>query len=186
MGTCTTTSTNPDKIAYQKRSDARKRAKLTQSFRHSNACTKSHKHERQEGGPIDDTLFQDDDPHHQAAAETLETRVPRQKAQVRRMTLVPRQSARPKPRSESTTQNGRPNEGKAIKRTRHLINTKRKQANRSIGGATRQTSYRALQHPVTRVITDDATQMASSTNTTTWQAALRRETRHVHAEEALD
>jgi hypothetical protein len=37
-----------------------------------NACTKSHKHERQEGGPIDaDTLFQDDDPHHQAAAETL-------------------------------------------------------------------------------------------------------------------
>jgi hypothetical protein len=89
MGTCTTTSTNPDKIAYQKRSDARKRAKLTQSFRHSNACTKSHKHERQEGGPIDDTLFQDDDPHHQAAAETLETRVPRQKAQVRRMTLVP-------------------------------------------------------------------------------------------------
>jgi hypothetical protein len=55
-----------------------------------NACTKSHKHERQEGGPIDaDTLFQDDDPHHQAAAETLQTRVPRQKAQVRRMTLVP-------------------------------------------------------------------------------------------------
>jgi hypothetical protein len=44
-------------------------------------------------------------------------------------------------------------------KTHTLINTKRKQANRSIfGGATRQTSYRAL-HPVTRVITDDATQM---------------------------
>jgi hypothetical protein len=73
MGTCTTTSTNPDKIAYQKRSDARKRAKLTKKLQAlNNACTKSHKHERQEGGPIDaDTLFQDDDPHQQAAAETL-------------------------------------------------------------------------------------------------------------------
>ncbi len=73
MGTCTTTSTNPDKIAYQKSSDARKRAKLTKKLQAlKNACTKSHKHERQEGGPIDaDTLFQDDDPHHQAAAETL-------------------------------------------------------------------------------------------------------------------
>jgi hypothetical protein len=67
------------------------------------------------------------------------------------------------------------------KRTRHLINTKRKQANRSIfGGATRQTSYRALQHPVTRVITDDATQMLGIIdNTRPGQAALRRETRHV-------
>jgi hypothetical protein len=90
VGTCTTTSTNPDKIAYQKRSDARKRAKLTQKLQAlKNACTKSHKHERQEGGPIDaDTLFQDDDPHHQAAAE-MQRHAPRQKAQVRRMTLVP-------------------------------------------------------------------------------------------------
>jgi hypothetical protein len=71
MGTCTTTSTNPDKIAYQKRSDARKRAKLTKKLQALKTHAKSHKHERQEGGPIDaDTLFQDDDPHHQAAAGT--------------------------------------------------------------------------------------------------------------------
>jgi hypothetical protein len=68
------------------------------------------------------------------------------------------------------------------KRTRHLINTKRKQANRSIfGGATRQTSYRALQHPVTRVITDDATQMLGIIDKhyrDLGKAALRRNTAH--------
>jgi hypothetical protein len=71
MGTCTTTSTNPDKIAYQKRRCTQTRETHQKLQALKNACTKSHKHERQEG-PIDaDTLFQDDDPHHQAAAETL-------------------------------------------------------------------------------------------------------------------
>jgi hypothetical protein len=66
MGTCTTTSTNPDKIAYQKRSDARKRAKLTKSFRHSKTHAQSHTNTRGKSGLDADTLFQDDDPHHQA------------------------------------------------------------------------------------------------------------------------
>jgi hypothetical protein len=75
MSTCTTTSTNPDKIAYQKRSDARKRAKLTKKLQALKTHAKSHKHERQEGGPIDaDTLFQDDDPHTRQRLELRDTR----------------------------------------------------------------------------------------------------------------
>jgi hypothetical protein len=67
-------------------------------------------------------------------------------------------TARPKPRSEARHRvEGRTSwESHKTHTPPHQHQTQ--QANRSIFG-TRQTSYRALQHPVTRVITDDATQM---------------------------
>jgi hypothetical protein len=160
MGTCTTTSTNPDKIAYQKRSDARKRAKLTKASGTQNACTKSHKHERQEGGLSTPT---------RCSKMTIRTTRQRLKPDTRAQAegtgqendtsallvdAIRTTSRDPKARHRME---GRTS-WESQKRTRHLINTKRKQANRSIFVGQHVNQLPALQHPVTRVITDDATQ----------------------------
>jgi hypothetical protein len=70
----TTITSNQIKLPF-KGDDAQTGAKLTKASGTQNAC-QSHTNTRGKGGPIDaDTLFQDDDPHHQAADRTLRTRV---------------------------------------------------------------------------------------------------------------